>query len=234
MIRKKVFIGGVNTDDADFLIDTKQFIGGLNIRFATSRLGDFGKVQNIEGAREITQTAGYYYETPEAWSLPAGTNTTIGAAEDPITQRVYFFNKNSNGDHGIYAYDLLTGLILTVLLDDDVTGGLNFDNDIHSIDIYGNLIYWTDNIEWQKRINAEAGIKAYHNWYTTTVDAYELPVESSVITLIRNQPSYAPTIVKITDSGFLNNFIEESAFQFQYRFVYRDGEESTLSCLSWS
>ncbi len=234
MIRKKVFIGGVNTDDADFLIDTKQFIGGLNLRFATSRLGDFGKVQNIEGTREITQTAGYYYDTPETWSLPAGNNTTIGAIEDPIKQRVYFFNKNSNADHAIYAYDLVTGLIFTVIENDDLEFGLEFDNDIHSIDVYGDLLYWTDNVEWQKRINTEAGIKAYHQWFDTDVEAYDLsvPMPNSVITLIRNQPSYAPTVEKITDGTFLNNFIEEGAFQFQYRFVYRDGEESTLSVLS--
>ncbi len=234
MIRKKVFIGGINTDDADFLIDTKQFIGGLNIRFATSRLGEFGKVQNVEGTREITQTAGYYYETPEAWSLPGGNNETIGAVEDPVRQRVYFCNKNSNGDHAIYAYDLLTGLIFTVIEDDDIEFGLAFDNDIHSMDIYGDLLYWTDNVEWQKRINTEAGIKAHHNWYVTEVEAYDIssPIPNSVFTLIRNQPAYAPTIEKIVDSGFLNNFIEEGAFQFQYRFVYRDGEESVLSVLS--
>lgn len=231
MTRKKIFIGGVNSDDADFLIDTKQFIGGLNIRFSTSREGEFGKVQNIEGTREITQTTDIYGD-PTTWSLPAGTNTTIGALEDPVSQRVFFFNKNSNSDHAIYVYDLRTGYIYTVLKDEDTSAGLNFDNHIHSIDVYGNLLYWTDNVEWQRRINYEAGIKTYHPTYVTNEDAYELPIENSVLTLIRNPPAFAPTVAKDSDTDYDNNFTSNAAFQFQYRFIYRDGEESVLGILS--
>lgn len=230
MIRKKVFIGGVNTDDADFLIDTKQFIGGLNIRFASSRLGDFGKIQNIEGTREITATIDNV-GAPAVFALPSGSNTTIGSIEDPVSQRVFFFNKNGAGDHGIYVYDLLSGNIYTVLMDEDVTGGLEFDSDIHSIDVYGNLIYWTDGSTWQKRINFEAGIKAYHPTYAGTEEAYDIttPLPYSVTTLIRNQPAYVPVVEKANDVAYTNNFTQDGAFQFQYRFVYRDGEESTLS-----
>jgi hypothetical protein len=137
MISKKIFVKGLNTDDSHLIIDTNEYVGGLNIRFATSENGKVGEITNIEGNVEKNQTVG------GAWTLPGGTNTTIGAYEDTPNKRVFFFNKNSNGSHGIYCYDVDTNLIYTVLLSSQVTGGLNFTSDIHSVAMIGNMLYWT-------------------------------------------------------------------------------------------
>jgi len=53
---KKIPIGGLNTDDAEYLLDPKEYLGGLNIRFATTENGQVGKISNVEGTIEKTQT----------------------------------------------------------------------------------------------------------------------------------------------------------------------------------
>lgn len=226
MVNKKIFLGGANQDDAYVLVDKSEYLNALNMRFATSENGRAGQLSNIEGNVIKNATIG------GTFTLPGGTNQTIGAYEDTPNRRVFFFNKNSGGSHGIYCYNADTDLVYTVLLSSQVTGGLGFDSFIHSVAIVDNLLYWTDGFNPQRRINVEAGIKLNHASYSTSVAAYTNPIAKSVITLIRNQPWAPLTIAKVTEAGYVNNFIKDEAFQFAYRFVYRDGEISTFSPLS--
>jgi hypothetical protein len=228
MITKKLFTGGINQDDGYMLVAKEEYLNGLNIRFTSSEHGKVGEVSNIEGNVAITIT------------LPSGVNICIGAYEDTPNRRLFFFNQNSNSSHGIYCYDADDGNAYTVLLSSQVVGGLGFGPFIHSVAMVGNLLYFTDGQNPQRRINVEAGIKLNHPAYNTAVAPYVLDtVESgqnkmlsSVISLIRNQPWAPPSIEKIADAGYPNNFIKEEAFQFMYRFVYRDNEVSTFSPLS--
>lgn len=235
MISKKIFTGGINSDDADILVDSKEYLNALNIRFATTESGKVGQLSNVEG-NTIKATTINGVGEQVAWTLPAGTNTTIGAIEDTPNKRIFFFNKNSNGSDGIYCYDADTALVYTVLLASQVEGGLSFSSNIHSVAIIDNLLYWTDGVQPQRRINVEAGIKLNHPSYSTIVTPYVStllsPIKQSVISLIRNQPWAPLTIQKGTDTSYVNNYIKNEAFQFAYRFVYRDYEISTFSPLS--
>lgn len=230
MISKKIFLKGINQDDSHVLVDANEYLNALNIRFATTENGKVGQLSNVEG-NVIKNNSG-------AFTLPAGTNTTIGAYEDTPNRRVLFFNKNSNGNHGIYCYDADNSTVYTVLLSSQVVGGLGFSNAIHSVSMVGDLIFWTDGSNPQRRLNVEAGIKMNHAGYSTSVAPYVLDqttntqMLSSVITLIRNQPSYPLTVAKGAESGYASNFIANEAFQFAYRFVYRDFEVSAFSPLS--
>lgn len=226
MVNKKIFLGGANQDDAYVLIDKSEYLNALNMRFATSENGRAGQLSNIEGTilKNRAPTARFV--------LPNGINETVGAYEDTPNRRVFFFNKNSNGSHGIYCFNSDDNYIYTVLLSSQVTGGLNFSSLIHSVAIVDNLLYWTDGVNPQRRINVEAGIKLNHATYSTSVAAYTNPLAKSVINLIRNQPWAPLTIAKVYEAGYINNFIKDEAFQFAYRFVYRDGEVSTFSALS--
>lgn len=219
MISKKVFLKGINQDDAYQLLDKSDYLNALNIRFASTERGKVGRLENIAGnvLKDLT--------------LPAGVNQTIGAYEDTPNHRIFFFNKNSNGSHGIYCYDSDTDTTMTVLLSSQVTGGLGFNNFIHSVAMAGNLLYWTDGVN-TRRINVEASIKLNNAGYVTTVAPYTSPIKQSVISLIRNQPWAPLTVVKANDAAYVNNFIKDNAVQFSYRFVYRDGEVSTFSPLS--
>jgi hypothetical protein len=238
MNTKKIFLNGINQDDAYVLVDKSEYLNAVNLRFATSEYGKAGQLSNIES--NVIKNA----TIDGTFALPAGTNQCIGAYEDTANRRVFFFVRNNNivGEgsygHGIYCYDADTDLVYTVLLDGQVSDsngysyGLRFNSFIHSIAMVDNLLYWTDGVNQQRRINVEAAIKMNHPSYSTSVAAYTIPVSLSVITLIRNQPWVPLTINKVTDVTYVNNFIKDEAFQFAYRFVYRDGEVSTFSPLS--
>lgn len=313
-VTKKLLIGGLNTDDSEYLLDPKEYIGGLNIRFATSENGKALRIENVEG-NVLKNTTVDPTGNQIAFNLPAGTNTTIGAIEDTPNKRVFFFNKNASGtsgigSHGIYCYDANTNLIYTVLKSTQIEGGLDFSNNIHSIAIIDDMLYWTDGDNPQRRINVNAAIKLNHPSYSTQTLPYitlvvgdivagtsytngiyanvsltggsgsgatatitvagnkvnkvritnvgsgylagdqlsalsaniggtgsgfsftNKGIEQSVISLIRNQPWSPITTVKNRDNTYVNNFIKTEAFQFAYRFVYRDFEVSTFSPLS--
>jgi len=308
MISKKLFTGGINSDDADILVDPKEYLNALNIRFATTESGKVGQLSNVEG-NTLKATTVNSVGTQVAWTLPDGTNTTIGAIEDTPNKRIFFFNKNvptsGNPKHGIYCYDADTSLVYNVLLSDQVEGGLEFSEDIHSIAIIDNLLYWTDGVNPQRRINVDAGIKSNHSTYVTIVVPYtslvigsftvganytngtatyvltggsgsgaeasitvannivtfvrivnpgrgylvgdvltaSIPggagfsltnagISQSVISLARNKPWIPLAIEKKDNAGYANNFIKNEAFEFAYRFLYRDYEYSTFSPLS--
>jgi hypothetical protein len=226
MNTKKIFLSGINQDDSYALVDKSEYLNAVNLRFATSEYGKAGQLSNIESNILKNATIG------GTLTLPAGVNDCIGAYEDTANRRIFFFNKNSNGSHGIYSYDADTDLVYTVLTNAQVTGGLGFSSFIHSVAMVDNLLYWTDGANPQRRMNVEAGIKMNHPSYVTSVAAYTSPLAKNVITLIRNQPWAPLTINKVTDATYVNNFIKDEAFQFAYRFVYRDGEVSTFSPLS--
>jgi hypothetical protein len=311
-VSKKTFVGGINQDDASFIVGENEYLGALNIRFATTENGEVGKITNIEGTVEKNQTQNSTGNTV-AWSLPGGVNRTIGAIEDTKNRRLIWFNWNSANFHGIYCYDADTDLIYTVLKQGNTTTLLNFQEDkfVHSVSMIGDLLYWTDDYNEPKKINVEAGIKMNHPAYVTTVEKYDaftiqkstggsgyvngtytnVPLtggsgtgaianitvvgtvvdtitimyhgtgystgetlsasnanlggtgsglaitivktfDPKVVSLIRPQPWAPLTVDKAIDATFQNNFIQSEAFQFAYRFVYRDGEVSTFSPLS--
>jgi len=235
MLTKKLLIGGMNMDDSNTLLDPKEYVHSTNMRFATSENGKVGELQKIEGN---VKKAYFYLNSANINSLPTGLNRTIGTYEETNKRRLYFFNYNSNGNHGIYCYDANIEAIYIVLLNTQVDGGLSFSADINSIAKLGDLLYWAVGTNEQRRVNVEAGIKLNHSYYSTTVLPYILDpltnnkIAQSVISLIRNPPAIALTFVKSTDSNYNNNFIGGNAFQFAYRFVYRDYETSVLSPFS--
>src|SRR6185312_12555022 len=133
--------------------------------------------------------------------LPAGTNKCIGGCADDSKKWVVFKNWNSNGNHGIYCYSKEAGTTYTVLLNADVTGGLNFDKYSRvwsNCKIIGNLDYFTDNLNQPRRLNIKAAINAYQPGTFADVTAYSLPVSQNVLYWIRRQPGLPPTAVKST------------------------------------
>jgi hypothetical protein len=229
-ITKKILLGGINSDDVEHIIDTKDYLNALNMRFITNENGKAGKMTDVEGT--VMKNALFNGSTTIPFVLPTGTNTTIGVVEDPRRNRVIFFNKNSNNNNGIYCYDYLANVVYKVVDYSQVVGGLEFGSDIHSCAIMGDVVYWTDGDTPQKKINIEAGIKGNHPSYVSDYAAYTFPMAASVLGLVRNQPAYPLLASKSNDAAYLNNFIKNEAFQFCYRFVYRDFEVSTFSPLS--
>lgn len=88
-----------------------------------------GNFRRLEGNTVVTNT------------LPAGTNTVIGTANDHSRGSIIYFVKNSNGNHCIFRY--INGVIQQVLFMQPV---LNFTKRINHINIIGDLLYWGDGI----------------------------------------------------------------------------------------
>jgi hypothetical protein len=227
---KKIFTGGINSDDASYLVDPKEYLNAVNARFITSESGEVGKVMPVEGTTLKAQTINSV-GTTIPFVLPAGTNQVIGAVEDATKRRVVWFVWNSLGSHAVYCYDADTDRVYKVLEDVDVTGGLNFQQAkfIHSCSIVYGILYWTDNNSQPRRINIEAGIVTHHPTFVTSQAPYTTPMDQSIITVIRPQPTYPMTVAYAADA---NLKLVADGFQGAYRFGYRDKEYSTFSMFS--
>ena len=222
---KKLLDNGIDADSAEFLVPPNSFISGQNFRTWSTDKGGVGYIENILKNAEKFHT------------LPSGgTNIRIGFAADDENGYIIKFNQNSNGDDGIYLYDIINDDWFTVLMGDDVDGdGLNFNKYalINGAYIINNILYWNDNYNPPRKLNLGAFISAYTSSSPITSDfAISLPVDPSEITLIRKPQAYPPAITKMGDSGFVGNFIENDSFQFAERWVHFDGEEAVLS--GWS
>lgn len=226
MITKKHLIGGINGDDAPVLLDPKEYLSALNIRFATSENGAFGRITNIEG-NTLKSTTINSVGAQIPFVLPSGVNTVYGAKDDYPNNRVFFLVNNSNGNHAIYCYDGNAGLVYTVIKNDQVVGGLYFSNYIHSIDTLGSNLSWTDGATDPRSINADAAIKANHPTYVASY-AYTFPISYETSTVIKRPPVFALTVARQTKT-YPNNYIKNSSFKFLYQYNYKDGQVSALS-----
>lgn len=215
--------GGGDYDSAPFAIGPNKSVNMENCRIGTTDAGETGTVESIGSTILI----------PNPY-LPAGENIEIESAIDDANARIVSFNWNSNGDHAIFAYYCNLKSWFIVLLNSQVTGGLNFDKNqlIHSARIINFCVYWVNYLQNQpRRMNIEAGIKLNHPSFNTSFAPYTSPLTQSVIAWARRQPGLPPSQVKVyqTSPVLTTNFIATEAFLFAYRYVYRDYEISTLS-----
>jgi hypothetical protein len=223
-IEKKFFgdriNGGLNADDADFLVGLNQYVNAENVRIGSTDKGVIGTVESIGGTllKSIPQ--------------PSVTFTCIGSCADDENQLFCFFLYNIyTNDHKIMAYSAADDAVYTVLLSSQVTGGLGFNKyfPIHSISIVNGMLYWVDGLNNEPRkINIASAIKMNDATYDTDAQPYEAPLNFSEITIIKPPPQYCPNIVKSTDGGFTNNFIANESFQFAFQYVYYDNETSVV------
>lgn len=219
---RKYFTGKLNADDAEFAVGQDEYVNAENVRFGTT---DAGATKIVESVGSTLGIINNY--------LPAGTNICIGSVEDRSGGREIHFNWNSGGDHAIYAYDITNNTVYKVLLNSQVTGGLNFDKHhlIHSCKVIDGLLYWTDNYNQPRRINIDAGINMNHVGFNT-VTAYTSPLTAESITLIRKPPILPLTVEKTNDPAVVVNNIARNGFHFSYRYHYRDGEKSVPATYS--
>lgn len=179
--------------------------------------------------------------------LPAGINLQIGPFESVETQELYWFNHNSNGDHGIYLEDGNTGLVSTVIIDPE----LGFSDDPgayiaeHRVSlrcvfdkqkrIVQKFLLWTDGNKWQGWINVntaistngfDAGVFPYFKLMPPHFDRREL-LEWAI-----RKPMYNPKAVLIpntdADRGKVNRMID-TVFQFSQVYNNTDGRSTELS-----
>lgn len=182
--------------------------------------------------------------------LPKGYNKNIGQFESVTTQELYYFNFNSNGNHGIYVLDGNTGLWQKIIEDSELGFTDNQENYIAQHRVTLRVIYdenrvavekiliFTFGYGWQKWINTIAAIKTdgfnanefpYWTLQPPHFDRREL-LEHAV-----RPPMSLPVIAPLTPdtSAYGNaNLIVDQAFKFAFSYVYTDGRETTASPFS--
>jgi hypothetical protein len=217
---RKQIAGVLNLDDPNESIPSQHHKDARNILFRGNP-GNFS-IQSALGNRLVSNT------------LPAGTNTCIGAFYDQQKQRIFYFNHNSNGNNGIYIYNTIAGTIQTLFLSNTHSVGdiLGFDvnspitsiniiyNDAYkpSLDLDGDVLYWVDSLGRPSKLNIDrklAGI--YASYRRSFLDVAKAPPMMPIKCAYEN------------DLYTLNNNLKNSLFQFIYRFVYDDGEKSVWS-----
>lgn len=225
LIEKRNFLKGMNGDISPRLLGDGESLNIMNGRVGVTQYGRFGRVENVPGTTLVSQNV----------RPPYGTDQTIGSALDFDNQRLLFFNYNTVSDHGIYCYDVASNIIYAVLYDSQVIGGLGFRRNslIHSARVENGCLYWCDSTNNEpRRIDINAGIEMNRAGTFPSVTPYSYPMTQSVIRWIRRQPGLPIAPVKSNDGNFNNNFIKNEAFEFSWRYIYRNYEISTLS--AWS
>ena len=217
MIDVKRFSGVMNLDDKPENVLAPQHIDALNLRFYGGQNGL--TAQNVKGN----------YVIPNA-SLPStGYNICIGSYFDQVNQLIYFFNYNSQGNHGIYQLAVNTETITKIFLcnTDSIGDVLNFDASypVHSVALVyrdpgqGNLLYWTDGVNPPRYINVE------------TVSSLA-PFTSDMLTAAKNAPLTPPDGIYGSNTNVQVNNLRKKLFRFSYRWAYKNGEYSTFSPIS--
>jgi len=169
-----------------------------NVRILSNNDGTTGAVTTSNG------------NTLVEYTLPSGSNLCIGAVEDKLNQKIYYFVWNDENRHSILEYNERTNSVVPVLIDDfDLTGTttgaiLNFKKTnlitgdcVVQLNVDEGLLYWTDN--WTdgvsynepKKINIQAGILFMAGTYT---GQYSFPFLPKFIDRIKEPPT-APTYV---------------------------------------
>lgn len=137
------FNGNMDMDSSVRDIRVGDYFHALNFRNIFTENGVEGGGENISGNSLVSFT------------LPIGTNKCIGKLEDVASLTVIYFVWNSNGTHGIYRYYPNNNSDpIQIILQDSV---LNFgeNNYINHVNIVGNLLYWTDGVNPQRKIDVD-------------------------------------------------------------------------------
>src|SRR4030095_13694778 len=224
---EKKYFEGLNADDDINLLGETDYINAENFRIGTTDTGSAMRLESVGGTKAI-----------ELLAPATGKNfIPLCAVEDEERRRIIYFLYYDEGTHLIKCYDRRNGVVYKVL--DQSQADLNFSkNSLIQAKVYVDLLIYTDDNQEIKIINIEAGIKTNHPSYVTDVKPYTFNAGSyprllhEDITLLRRPPIYAPMTTKEAYAAYPINAIKEQAFQFAWRYFYRDYQYSVLGI--WS
>lgn len=170
-------------------------------------------------------------------NLPGtGINLTLGRLYDQVKQRLFFWNYNSGGDHGIYIFYTLTGTFVRlvqsgVMTDGDILGFTSTGR-IHSINIIygdgtdGDLLVFVDSLRRPIKINIDRFLASQTFTPSWTGGTYSI-FKSAYMDVIK-APPLIPYCVYENDTTVTNNNMINSLFNVTCSFIYDDFEQSVL------
>ena len=209
-IENKYFFGGLNSDDEDRVVPNGDYRYALNIRNSKSDSDSQGAIENVKGNTLIN------------FDLGRGFHKCIGAYDFQAENKVYYFLWSDEKNHKILEFDSNTNVIETVLN----TGVLNFQKDKlilpSNVTILDGVLRFTDTYNEPYKINIE---RAKKNLYPP-----QLTIEH--LRAINIPPINPPVVEYRSDQDVKTNNLRNKLFQFRYKYVYVDNEESAWSPIS--
>mgnify|MGYP005842046645 CR=1 FL=1 len=207
----------LNLDDDVRYLNENEMSDASNVRAFSSETNNAGALEIVQGNVEITNP-----------NLPSGENKIIGASFLKNTNDIFFALWNENDKHGIYRYNDITGSLQLILQKSFLNFIKNSFVDMRAYQARGAfevLLYFTDNINPPRKLNVNKALNGDYSSFFTNV-------KEEFVTLAKKAPTKGPTWTYRNDPDFLGNNINRKTYQFRYRYIYDDGEESVFSVAS--
>lgn len=174
------------------------------------------RIENVPGLRLIPN------------SLPVGNNECIGRFYDENKHRIFYFNYNSNSNHGIYILDINDETITPLLVCGTNTNGdiLNFtlNEPVFAVKMLygdaeqGDTLYFNDCQKKPCQINIEKTIAGTYG-----------VMEKDYLEVVK-YPANRPPLVAYGDDGTVTvNNLRKKLFKFKTRPVYFSREKAVTS-----
>ena len=227
------FVAGVMNKELDErLLPAQQYTDATNVKISPSGGSNDGTVKNTKG----NELLGSFLVD----GVELDTATTIGSFEDGANDKIYWFvtgtftgPHTSNKCDAILSYNSRTKMTTSHVVSMQSPTNteetvLNFSTShlINSIDLVGDLLFFTDGFNQPRKINISRGYEqpSLANNYMDTVPAEEFLV-------IKKPPVTAPTALG-TRTNTEDTYMEDKFISFAYRYKYVDGEYSATSQFS--
>lgn len=235
-LERKVFVKLQDLDTVKEFIENGAFREGRNIHVGVSDTGNAGVVENLKGNTAVVTSNQSAVEVANGLplgTLSQGTFKVIGAKEDIIGSRVFYFVKNTNPNglefDRILEYSWVTGHITFVAV--SILFKFSIDKLITGINVVDSqLLYWTDDNTSPKKINIDRAKDTMANGLGY-VSGYQV-FDQETIEAIKYPPLFPPTVSLFTDFNRTKNNCLNKNFQFKYFYFKDDGEESACSPIS--
>jgi hypothetical protein len=217
---KRTFnVGKMNRDLDDRIVPPGEYREALNINIGQSEGSDVGAVENLLGNELVAQSG------------LSGNAKCIGSFGDGGSEKIYYFvttnsiyNETNTGNHGIYEYNQKTKQLTALIISQQLNFHTNYP--ITGINLVDDLLFWTDNRNYPRKINV---VTARNNttYYATTGDI------DNLISVCKFAPYESPTLVATTREATISStFMEDKLIRFSYRWKFEDNEYSTLAPFS--
>lgn len=219
MVQAFPFVGFMNTDDPDEVINPAHHKDARNIVFKGT-LPNL-RVENVPGTIEV----------PNSLLPGTGVNKNIGKLYDAIGKRIFFFNYNSSGSHGIQVYNTIAGTFqILVQVGTNTTGdplGFTVNGIITSINIIygdsvqGDILSYVDSLGRPSKVNINRALSGGYG-----------SIQRSFLEVAKEPASIPPYVVYEDDATNAINNCRKKLFRVKVRWVFDDQDKSVTSSQS--
>lgn len=211
----KTLLGAMNLDDPLESVGKGFHVDARNIEFDGTPPNRRAKIKPGNMA------------VPNSLLPPTGVNKIICRKYDSITKRIYFFNFNSAGSHGIYLYNTIPGTFQRLVQVGVNTLGdpLAFTAESHTnLDVIygdgaqGDIMYFLDSLGRPSKVNISTALSGgYGN------------IKRSFLDVAKEPADMPPVCVYEQDASSTVNNLRKKLFKFKIRWVFDDQDKSITS-----